>query len=97
MYQVSVNPVERDLLPKMVHPPHWDVDVEVVLLPSSATLAAPPVTAYPSRPLLLLVEVEVEPALLDWRVMSAEPVLLPTGAARAKEERSAVVRGWCAC
>lgn len=43
-------------------------------------------------PLLLVVDVEVEPALFDWRAISAEPVLLPTGAAMAREERKAARR-----
>jgi len=35
--------------------------------------------------------VDVEPALFDWRGMRT-PVLLPTGAAMAREERRAVMR-----
>jgi len=40
----------------------------------------------------LVVEVEVDPELFDWRGWSAEPVLLPTGAAMATEVRTAVRR-----
>jgi len=44
----------------------------------------------PRAPELLVVEVEVDPELFDWRGASAEPVLLPIGAATATEVRAAV-------
>lgn len=50
--------------------------------------------ATPRRPVLLEVEVEVEPLPLeeDWRGRRAEPVLLPTGAAIVRVESRATRR-----
>lgn len=66
------------------HVLHSEVEVELVLLPSSAAAADPPMSPRPRMP-LLVVEVDVEPALLDavdWRGDRLEPVL-ETGRARA--------------
>lgn len=64
--------------------------VDEVDCPSSAAAADPPVKPMPRRPLLLVVDVEVEPELLVWRGLRAEPTLVPTGAAMAREDRRAV-------
>lgn len=57
--------------------------MELVLDPSSAAAAEPPTRPRLSRPLLFVVEVEVEPAELVWRDRRAESTGLPTGAAMA--------------
>lgn len=48
----------------MFHVLHSEVEVELVLWPSSAAAADPPTAPRLRRPPLLVVEVDVEPALL---------------------------------
>lgn len=56
---------------------HSLVLVLLVLCPSSEAAAEPPVVEMPNKPLLLLVEVEVDPELLVCRASKAD--LVPVG------------------